>query len=111
MFYVIITNLFLLCSWLRELLAEPRWIVELTASTGTPASLTIPEWIIRVEDIETKRLPASSFTEVILTDEGRYNSSVGEVRSCAGTYITIRSNFIDCISECPDVLTRQLSVG
>ena len=36
----------IICSWLRELLAEPRWIVELTASTGTPASLTVPEWII-----------------------------------------------------------------
>ena len=36
-------------SWLRELLAEPRWVVELAASTVTPASLTVPEWIIRVE--------------------------------------------------------------
>ena len=35
-------------SWLRELLTEPWWIVELTASAGTPTSLTIPEWITRM---------------------------------------------------------------
>ncbi len=43
----------IVCSWLRELLAEPRWIVELTASTGTPASLTVPDWIIRIEGKST----------------------------------------------------------
>ena len=66
----------IVCSWLRELLAEPRWIVELKASTVTPASLTIPEWIIRIKGIISKELSASSFTEVVLTDEGRYKSNV-----------------------------------
>ncbi len=60
---------------LRELLAEPRWIVELTASTGTPTSLTVPEWIIGIEDM-TPSLSTSGFTEVVLTDEGRYSYSV-----------------------------------
>ncbi len=101
----------IICSWLIQLFAEPRWVVELTAITGTPASLTVPEWIIRVECSETKCLPASSFTEVVLTDEGRYNTSVGEVRSCAGTHIMTGSSFIECISKCPDVLTRRLTMG
>ena len=46
--YVIFTksHFNIISSWLRELLTEPWWIVELTASAGTPTSLTIPEWIV-----------------------------------------------------------------
>ena len=40
----------IISSWLRELLAEPWWIVKHTASAVTPTSLTIPEWIISIEN-------------------------------------------------------------
>ena len=36
----------IVCSWLWELFAEKWWSVERAASTATPTSLTIPEWII-----------------------------------------------------------------
>ena len=68
----------IVCSWLWELFAEPWWIVEGAATTGTPTSLTIPEWIIRVEYV-LKHVSTSSVTEVVLADEGKtpVNGSCG----------------------------------
>ena len=61
----------IISSWCGELLAEPGRIVELTASISTLTSLTVPEWIVRIEN----GLPSLScfrVTEVILADEWRY---------------------------------------
>ena len=94
----------IVCSWLWELFAEPWWIIEGAASTGTPTSLTIPEWIIWVECIALISISASSLTEVVLANEGRYNSCLGEVWSSTGTNPIISSCFIYGCSKSPDML-------
>ena len=60
----------IISSWLRELLAEPWWSVEFTASAGDPTSLTIPEWIVSIENTVIKLPTASSITEIILLHKG-----------------------------------------
>ena len=39
----------IVCRGLRQLFAEPRRVVELTAGTGGPAPLTVPEGVTGVE--------------------------------------------------------------
>ena len=46
------------------------------ASAGTPTSLTIPEWVIRVENVRPSASYTSSVTEVVLPHKGGNRSSV-----------------------------------
>ena len=99
----------IICIWLWELLTEPWWVVEGAVSTGTPTSLTIPKWIIRVQ-YELPSISTSSLTEVVLVNEGRYSSCEGNIWLSTRTTVTESSTWIPCCCKCPYVLPWWLSI-
>ena len=71
-----------------------------------PTALPVPQRIVQVPPV-LERDTTSSFTEIVVPDEGRNHSSEGYVCLAVGTVTAVSIvswSFIECGSKCPDVL-------
>ena len=78
-------HLYIVSGWTSEVLQEPWWTVPLTAGVVWTTSSTVPERIIRVENILVKA-SACRVTKVVVSDEGRHWRRWGDTGVDAGAY-------------------------
>ena len=102
------TELQVISSWLRKLLAEPWEVWRITACTfKTIATLPIPQWVIRVENETPWTSVNCRLTVVVRAYKSRRWCSIAS----AWTTGWVNSVSIMCSCICPDMLPRTGSVS
>ena len=109
------SHFYVIGSWLGELFAKPRRIIESTACASPRATTSIPKWVTWcVERIYSPVCRNPSFTKVIVSHKAWYVLLHLAIGTCTGTYVSvavIAICLLKAICKAPNVLARAWSMS